>query len=550
LRDTIEEANNVGYINNFVMDEAHIVIEWGSAFRIDFQCLDVFLRSLKVKNSKLRTFLLSATYSDDTINQLKLFYGYDDKWIEIRCDRLRHEIVYDVNKCNSYADKSRKMIDAIMLLPRPMIVYVKSPDDAVDLQSRLLEIGYNNTHIFTGKTGNSDRENLISMWKNNEFDLMIATCAFGVGVDKKDVRTVLHTYIPENPNKYYQEAGRGGRDGLPCLSEVLYEDNDVESAFSFVSKVITTEKLKGRWFSMLTSTKTQVLLDGKYLIDTYVKPSYNEDEIYVDSISNQDINWNVYVILFLRRNNLLTINDVKFVNGKYLFYITIIERKLLLDDSVTNSLLEDVRNQEWKKAETEFFIIKNNLFKVGKVCWSTMLNKAYRETDEYCAGCNAHLIVNDFEDEKTLRRNVDTPLLMINKKVSEYMYDSRWISVISTNIKQHIVDLINLGINTIVADADTISEIVKNISKDNTSLLVCNYLEWIELSFGKNYFVSGAILVVVPQDVYIQKQIFSIIEKNIKFSNMAYVICAEQDYKLNFKGKNISAYVTGPCMKI
>lgn len=549
LRETIEEANNSGYLNNFVIDEAHIVIEWGSAFRIDFQCLDVYLKSLKVKNSKLRTFLLSATYSDETINQLKLFYGYDDKWIEIRCDRLRHEIVYDINKCNS-SDKSRKMIDAIMLLPRPMIVYVKSPDDAVDLQNRLIEIGYNSTHIFTGKTVNSDRENLISMWKNNEFDLMIATCAFGVGVDKKDVRTVLHAYIPENPNKYYQEAGRGGRDGLPCLSEVLYEDNDVESAFSFVSKVITTEKLKGRWFSMLTSTKTQVLLDGKYLIDTYVKPSYNEDEIYVDSISNQDINWNVYVILFMRRSNLLTIDDVKYVNSKYLFYITIIERKLLLNDSAINILLEDIRNQEWKNAETEFYIIKNNLYKIGKVCWSTMLNKVYRETDEYCAGCNAHLSVNDFEDEKTVKRNVDIPLLLIDKKVSEYMYDSRWISVISTNIKKHIVDLINIGIDTIVADTDTISEIVNNVSENNTSLLMCNYLEWIELSSGKNYFVSGAILVLVPRDVYIQRQIFSIIDKNVKTFNMAYVICAEQDYKLDFKGKNLSAYVTGPCMII
>ena len=130
---------------------------------------------------------------------------------------------------------------------------------------------------------------------------MIATCAFGVGVDKKNVRTVLHTYVPENPNKYYQEAGRGGRDGLPCLSCMIYTNQDVDSAFNFVSKVITTEKLIGRWFSMLNSNKTQPLLDSRYLIDTYVKPDYNTDEEYIDSISNKDINWNVYVILFLRQ---------------------------------------------------------------------------------------------------------------------------------------------------------------------------------------------------------------------------------------------------------
>ena len=132
-----------------------------------------------------------------------------------------------------------------------------------------------------------------------DFDLMIATCAFGVGVDKKDVRTVLHTYIPENPNKYYQEAGRGGRDGLPCLSTIIYTNQDVDSAFNFVSKVITTEKLIGRWFSMLLSNKTQPLHNSQYLIDTYVKPKYNSNEEFIDSISSQDINWNVYVICLL-----------------------------------------------------------------------------------------------------------------------------------------------------------------------------------------------------------------------------------------------------------
>ena len=358
LREKIEEANRNHYLKNIVVDEAHIIIEWGSSFRIDFQCLDALRKNFIAVNDELRTFLLSATYSDETIRQLKMFYSTMGKWIEIRCEKLRHETRFDVIKCNNYGEKLNKIYSAIDFLPRPMIVYVKSPDDAQNLKIKLEDRGYYNIKTFTGTTKNKERLCIIDAWKNGDFDLLIATCAFGVGVDKKDVRTVLHTYIPENPNKYYQEAGRGGRDGLPCLSTIIYTDQDVDSAFNFVSKVITTEKLIGRWFSMLSSSRTKSLHNSRYLIDTYVKPNYNSDEEFIDSISSQDINWNVYVILFLRRNGFITIDDIQYTDQKYVFYITIHERKLLSNNDDAFSMIDYVRNIEWKNIEYEFFLMK------------------------------------------------------------------------------------------------------------------------------------------------------------------------------------------------
>ena len=61
-------------------------------------------------------------------------------------------------------------------------------------------------------------------------------------------------------NQYYQECGRGGRDGLPCLSVMLYTDNDVKSAFQLTQKVLTVEKLKGRWFSLIEDDRTVKIL--------------------------------------------------------------------------------------------------------------------------------------------------------------------------------------------------------------------------------------------------------------------------------------------------
>ena len=218
LRKTIIESSVSGYLKNLIIDEAHIVIEWGSSFREDFQCLDALQKVLLENNPELRTYLLSATYSADTVNALHLFYSIGGKWIELRFDHLRKEQRYNIVKCGSYSEKHAKLKELVCLLPHPMIIYVNTPSDAESIRDELMELGFKNTRIFTGKTNSDERKKIIDEWVNDDFDLMVATCAFGVGVDKKDVRTVIHFYIPSGPNQYYQECGRGGRDVLPCLS--------------------------------------------------------------------------------------------------------------------------------------------------------------------------------------------------------------------------------------------------------------------------------------------------------------------------------------------
>lgn len=541
LRDRILKANDEKYLKNIIIDEAHIIIEWGSSFRIDFQCLDAMRKNFMLVNKELRTFLLSATYSDETIRQLKMFYSDSDRWIEIRCEKLRHETRFDIIKCDSFHEKDNKILQAIDLLPRPMIVYVKSPDLAEQLRDKLSGIGYNNVFTFTGSTANEQRQEIIDLWKNGQFDLMIATCAFGVGVDKKDVRTVLHTYVPENPNKYYQEAGRGGRDGLPSLSTMIYTEQDVDSAFSFVSKVITTEKLMGRWFSMLNSGSTQPLHNSKYMIDTYVKPDYNIDEEFIDSISNQDINWNVYVILFLRRNGLVSIDDIQYMNNKYVFYITVLERKILFNNDETKVIIDKLRNLEWKKNEYEFFLMKNNLKKVGKCCWSDMFTKIYRKTSDYCAGCNEHVDIIDFEDNKTLKLNINSPLVVVSDEIKSYTYCSGVTLIISENYDQ-INEIVMKGLNVLVADNETFDAIgIKQI--DNKELLLCSYYDFIELISENKYYISGSILIYFPDDVGLQKKIISIIEKYSSKYNIEFLLYSKEDYSLPFKNKNLSEIV-------
>ena len=540
LRNAIQKASEEKYLKNIFIDEAHIVIEWGSSFRIDFQCIDALRKNLMLENTEIRTYLLSATYSDETIRQLKLFYNEYDRWIEIRCEKLRHETRFDVVKCDNCYEKRNRVFSAIDLLPRPMIVYVKSPENAENLKRLLKHRGYNNVYTFTGHTVNEKRLDIINKWKSGMFDLMIATCAFGVGVDKKDVRTVLHTYIPENPNKYYQEAGRGGRDGLPCLSSVIYTESDVDSAFNFVSKVITTEKLIGRWFSMLQSDKTKALHESRYLIDTYVKPNYNTDEEYVDSISGRDINWNVYVILFLRRNGLIVIEDIQYFNNKYMFYIKVKDRRLLSRTSEIINHIENMRDTEWENIEKEFFLMKRNLSKVGKSCWSDMFTKVYRKTDDYCAGCNEHNDVIDFEDDRTLKLDILEPKTVCNKKILEYMYGGKCMLQIEKNCLQNVTDLVDCGADVLVGSDKFINMFASKCNKYNTKILYCNYFEFVNLISQNKYYISGSIIIVFPDDISLQNRLVNIIESNITNDGLRFIVFSDEDYEILNRSKKLS----------
>ena len=280
---------------------------------------------LLMSNPSLRTILLSATFEDKCVDILKNFFAIDNRWIEIRCDALRHEPRFCVIRKRNNQEKEKCIVELVRKLPHPMIVYVARPIDADNIKLLLKNNGINNVRTFTGLTSSSKRKSLINEWVNDKFEIMIATSAFGVGVDKSDVRTVIHTYIPQNANSYYQELGRGGRDRLPCLSIMCLHPEDTTMGRDRISKkVLTPEKIVGRWDSMYNNHRSVRLANNKVLIDTAIKPIYADVDEFDDTpTSDADMNWNVYVLLFLRRHNMISIIEVKIDKGIYMVLIEI-----------------------------------------------------------------------------------------------------------------------------------------------------------------------------------------------------------------------------------
>lgn len=208
LHDAVLTAAESHYLKNVVVDEAHIVPDWGVYFRPEFQLFSVMLNQLREKSGySIRAYLLSATLSDDVVDVLRELYAHEDRLVQLRCDSLRVEPRYSFFSYHDFDLRQKKVLEMVKLLPKPMIVYVTEPKVANQYRKLMQQDGYKNIFTYTGETSDEDRIRVLEMWKEHAFDVIFATSAFGMGVDKNDVRTVIHGCAPENLSRFYQEVG-------------------------------------------------------------------------------------------------------------------------------------------------------------------------------------------------------------------------------------------------------------------------------------------------------------------------------------------------------
>lgn len=503
--DVVAEANKSRYLKNIVIDEAHIVVEWGAAFRVDYQCLESWRKKLMRTNPLIRTILLSATYEQSCVRTLKELFSDAGKWIEIRCDSLRHEPRYMLVQAKSGIDKNQKMLEMVRKLPHPMIIYVARPIEAEEIQKYLFKHGIHNVRTFTGLTNGQQRKNLIDQWVDDQFEIMVATSAFGVGVDKSDVRTVLHMYVPPNPNAYYQELGRGGRDRMPCLSVMCIHQEDLNISFNRISKkVLTPEKILGRWDSMYNSPRSKRM--GNWIfMDTTVKPSYNIEDVYDDSpASDADMNWNIYVLLFLRRYGLIRIEEITTTFNQYIFHIEIVNDLLRNDSLERTALIEKVRAKEWDGYCQSYTLMKDAIRCHNRFCWSEMFYDTYDKVSEYCAGCGVHddPIEGDFY-EFPLKLSVREPVQKLEADQLALVGGMHQAIVfVEKNMQQQLLDkLLEKRLHTVIASPNFETEQYLQQTTKNQNLLIINQNEFHELMKKSSYYyVSGLVAVLYDGD--------------------------------------------------
>jgi RecQ family ATP-dependent DNA helicase len=305
LSTSLAVAAENGLIRAFIVDEAHMISQWGNGFRPEFQSMAGLwrqIRSICPEGRSFRTVLMTATLTNEAFESIATFYGPRENLDVLASVHLRPEPQYFLRHCLSLTEQTERVLEALKHGPRPVILYTTERSFADRWYNRLKDEGYKRVARVHGNTTGPLREHAIQQWRDNEVDIMVATSAFGLGMDKGDVRLVIHACVPETIDRFYQEIGRGGRDGYSTVSMLLWTDRDRDSAHGISTpKVITEELALERWKSLFDRRPERWIDDDVFLADLRsLRPGKSWD-------SDLNKEWNLKTILLLERSGALEI---------------------------------------------------------------------------------------------------------------------------------------------------------------------------------------------------------------------------------------------------
>ena len=212
---------NAVKISHIAIDEAHCISQWGHDFRPAYLKISDFIENL---NQRPPVIALTATANERVFDEIKAFTGMLNPMV-VRQSFERKNIAISFNHTSAPLprlwSRMKEEMDA------SSIVYLRSRRGVKSVNETLSSLGVKSQY-YHGNISFESRKLISDQWKNASDQCMVATNAFGMGIDKKDVRVVYHLDVPSSVEEYYQEIGRAGRDGLPAyaISFLTPEMND------------------------------------------------------------------------------------------------------------------------------------------------------------------------------------------------------------------------------------------------------------------------------------------------------------------------------------
>ena len=204
-------------VSFITVDEAHCISQWGYDFRPSYLQIAVIRRLVP----NVPILALTATATPDVIDDIQERLGFTEKNV-FRMSFERKNLVYVVRQTE---DKEAEMVHILQSIPKTAIVYCRSRKRTKEVAQLLMQYGISATWYHAGLEP-AVKDQRQSEWQHDKVRVIVATNAFGMGIDKADVRVVIHMDCPSSLEAYFQEAGRAGRDGQKAYAVLLYNGHD------------------------------------------------------------------------------------------------------------------------------------------------------------------------------------------------------------------------------------------------------------------------------------------------------------------------------------
>ncbi len=293
-------------INLITIDEAHCISEWGHDFRPTYKKISEFREILP----DVSILALTATANSNVIDDIQKSLKFNSSNI-IKSSLIRPKLSYVVD---DIIDKRKRLIKLLNKIKSSVIIYVDTRRKSEEISLYLNNEGFTSSFYHAGVHPDERNKRQLS-WSNNETRIIVATNSFGMGIDKSDVKLVVHMHMPSSIESYFQEAGRAGRNGETSFSFLLANKNDItkqenllQTKYPDIDYVINIYQNISSYLQIAVGDNIQEYL--AFDIEKFSK-RYGHSTLQV-----------YYSIKYLEKEELLKFSDESFSNSRFKFIKT------------------------------------------------------------------------------------------------------------------------------------------------------------------------------------------------------------------------------------
>ena len=293
-------------INLIAIDEAHCISEWGHNFRPAYRKISEFREILP----DVSILALTATANSNVIDDIQKTLKFNSSNI-IKSSLIRPKLSYVVD---DIIDKRKRLIKLLNKIKSSVIIYVDTRRKSEEISLYLNNEGFTSSFYHAG-VHPDDRTKRQLSWSNNETRIIVATNSFGMGIDKPDVKLVVHMHMPSSIESYFQEAGRAGRNGETAFSFLLANKNDItkqenllQTKYPDIKDIINIYQNISSYLQIAVGDNIEEYL--AFDIEKFAK-RYGHSTLQV-----------YYSIKYLEKEELLKFSDESFSNSRFKFIKT------------------------------------------------------------------------------------------------------------------------------------------------------------------------------------------------------------------------------------